>query len=169
MNNKIFIFVIMLCLFHCDSSTKSNNEILGELKSFSNCKMLNKVTGLSKIVETLPDTLAGIEYHYDGKSKLTLTHINAGFNCCPEELYTEIIEDNNKITIEEFETSSLCDCNCLYDLLIVIDDINPGNYTLTFVEPYLPNENEIINFVLGLNEEDSGLITFNRRGYPWGE
>jgi len=165
---RIIVFLWILLIISCESNTQSKTEVFGELKSFSNCKLLNKITGLSKIVETLPDTLTGIEYHYDGKSKLTLTHINAGFNCCPGDLFTEIIEDNNEILIEECETSSMCDCNCLYDLTIEITDISPGNYSFTFIEPYLNEDNEIISFVLGLNDEDSGIITFFRKGYPWG-
>lgn len=166
--NTIILGLLLILFLSCEQNTKSNTEVFGDLKSFSNCKILNKVTGLSKIVETLPDTLAGIEYHYDGKSKLTLTHINAGFNCCPGELFTEITANNNQITIEEFETESVCDCDCLYDLFIEIDDIEPGNYSFSVLEPYLPENNENIYFILGLNKNNSGLITFKRHGYPWG-
>ncbi|MBN2280014.1 MAG: hypothetical protein JXQ65_05500 [Candidatus Marinimicrobia bacterium] len=161
--------LIILWIISCESNTHSKPEIFGEVESFSNCKYLNKRTGLSKIKETLPDTLAGIEYHYDGKSKLEMTHINAGFNCCPGIIFTEITEDNGDIIIEEFESEASCRCNCLYDLKIVIDDIQPGNYCFTFAEPYLPEGNKTITFILGLNEKNEGLVTFPRKGYPWGE
>ena len=59
-------------------------------------------------------------------------------------------------------------CNCLYDLTIIINDITPGNYAFTFIEPYRHDSDEIISFILGLNNEDSGLVTVDRNGYPWG-
>ncbi len=163
--------LIISFIISCESNTKSEAklELAGAISAFSGCKYLNKTTGLSKIIETLPDTLAAVEYFYDGESQLILTHINAGFNCCPGELYTEIINTDGDIMIEEFETEAACKCNCLYDLKIVIDDIVPGNYSFTIIEPYLPDDNEIITFVLGLNNEDEGIIKFKRRGYPWGE
>ncbi len=171
---RLYLAVLFLCIsfiISCESNTKSEAklELAGAVTEFSDCKYLNKATGLSKIVETLPDSLAAVEYYYDGENQLILTHINAGFNCCPGELFTEIFENNGDIIIEEFETEAACKCNCLYDLKIIIDDIKPGNYSFTIIEPYLPDDNEIITFVLGLNEKDEGIIKFKRQGYPWGD
>jgi len=162
--------MIISFIISCESNTQSRSEkiLFGSVTEYSGCKNLNKTTGLSKNLEILPDTMAAVEYFYDGKSRLILTHINAGFNCCPGELYAEVSEDENDIIIEEFESEATCKCNCLYDLKILITNIKPGNYSFTVIEPYRYEDNEIITFVLGLNEEDRGLIKFKRRGYPWG-
>ncbi len=167
---SVIIFMIVSFIISCESNTKSKiePELKGHLDTFSECKILNKSTGLSKIVSILPDTMAAIEYHYNGENVLTLTHINAGFNCCPDSIYTEVSIEENDIVIEECEKESGCHCNCLYDLVIVIENIQPGNYSFTFIEPYLNEDNDIITFILGINDEKEGVIKFNRDGYPWG-
>ncbi len=114
----ILICFALMLFISCESNTKSEAKLklAGAVTEYSGCKYLNKTTGLPKIVDVLPDTLAAVEYYYDGENQLILTHINAGFNCCPGELYTEISENDGDIIIEEFETDAACKCNCLYDL-----------------------------------------------------
>jgi len=110
-----------------------------------------------------------VEYSYNNETKtLSLKHINAAFNCCPKDLYVEVLKDENTITIEETERSQDCTCLCLYDLDIEVYSIDYGEYTIKFKEPYIADEYEL-NFRINLNDEMIGSYCLSRNIYPWTE
>jgi hypothetical protein len=109
-----------------------------------------------------------IEYEYDGEDVLLLTHVNAGFNCCPE-ITADITIVDNIITIEEIEISGDCDCLCLFDVYYEIINLEPGEYTILVVEPYLHEDEEILEFTVDLSSSTSGSYCVDRYHYPWGE
>lgn len=135
----------------------------GSLIGMSDCNILG--TGL-----TPPDSSSFkdcIEYQYDGESILTLQHVNAGFNCCPE---IEIVFhfEGSVITIEQIELSAACDCDCLFNLDYQIENLSPGAYTITVVEPYTIEGDDPLEFDVDLSTAATGSYCVYRYHYPWG-
>jgi hypothetical protein len=120
---------------------------------------------------TLPDSTPPdqdcMEYEYDGESILLLKHVNAGFNCCPE-IAADITIEDNVITIEEIEISGVCFCLCLFDIDYEIRNLPPGEYTITVIEPYVEEGDEIFEFTVDLISSPSGSFCVYRDYYPWG-
>lgn len=155
-------------IFSCQKNNEpatTNNIITGKLVSNSDCKSNLKSSGL---YGNLADTLSCIEYVYDNtKNQLYIKHVNAGFNCCPGNLYCQFNLVGDTIFIEEFETTALCNCNCLFDLEIEIDGVMPQHYILAFIEPYAGNETKIM-FGANFGSSASGSYCVTRKNYPWG-
>jgi len=129
-------------------------------------------TGCKELFDTNNTKRAGkddcIEYLYDGSNTLTITHTNAAFNCCPGNLTVNTTISNGVIMIEENETEASCFCNCLYDLSYKIINIQPGNYTIKVIEPYIGSNAVKLEFSANLNNSASGKHCVNRTTYPWG-
>jgi hypothetical protein len=152
----------VFCLFafiRCEENL-IGKRLSGKLISNTDCK--------TSLKSNYPDTLSCMEYAWDASDNtLSLTHINAGFNCCPESLYCKISLSNDTIYIQEFEKKALCDCNCLYDLSIEINDITAKTYILHVIEPYAEGLDPLC-FTINLNANKSGLYSVVRKQYPWG-
>jgi hypothetical protein len=109
-----------------------------------------------------------VEYNYNETSnKLIFNHINAGFNCCPQGFYCNVSLKNDTIIVEEFENSSLCDCNCLYDLEIELKGVEAKKYQIKFIEPYCGNQAKL-EFPVDLASLEQGSYCATRTNYPWG-
>ena len=104
---------------------------------------------------------SGCKEFPEAEHVLSLTHINAMFNCCPE-IGADISIDSNTITIEEIEFSGICDCLCLFDLEYRIPDLPPGEYRIIVLEPYLPNGDEPVDFIVDLVSSPSGIHCVSR-------
>jgi hypothetical protein len=98
---------------------------------------------------------------------LIFKHINAGFNCCPEGFYCNVSLKNDTIVIEEFENSSLCDCNCLFDLDIEVKGVETKTYQIKFIEPYCGDQAKL-EFPVNLAVLKDGIFCVTRTRYPWG-
>jgi len=109
-----------------------------------------------------------VEYDYDGRSLLRLKHINAGFNCCPGTVSADIEISGDTIRIKEKESSSLCDCSCLYDLRYEIIGLDRGTYRISVVGPYQPEGDPPLIVLLDLEHANSGSACVDRTRYPWG-
>lgn len=110
-----------------------------------------------------------IDYNYDGQSVLSINHINAGFNCCPEELLAEFEIENGVITITESENldNGGCYCLCLFDFDYEIRNLPPGRYTIRVIGMYL-GDDDPIEFTVDLPAEPySGQYCVYRDHYPW--
>jgi len=167
----IFLFTFFAALFYsCEELFNSNADesaipVTGEVVDKSSCKYGLKMT--SGIYE-VPDSISVVEYEYDiSEHILYLTHINAGFNCCPDSLYCLVKNARDTIKIEEFEKNASCRCNCLYDLDIEIEGVLPRIYFLAFIEPYAVNMDSI-GFGVNLAENSKGSFSVIRKNYPWG-
>ncbi|PID89479.1 MAG: hypothetical protein CSB01_01755 [Bacteroidia bacterium] len=145
-----------------DDNPSENTEFSGQLTEHSECKNLEFIS----VREETPDTLSCVKYSFND-DKLVLKHINAGFNCCPDSLYVNASLNGDTIVIEEYETSMLCDCNCLYDLDIELKGIEAQKYHIKFVEPYVTNQEKIF-FDINLENNGEGKFCVIRKGYPWG-
>ena len=133
----------------------------GTLVNYTGCKEFYN--------SSAPPTQDCIEYRYDGENVLFLKHVNAGFNCCPDELMANITIENNLITIVENESlvSGGCDCLCLFDVYYELRNLTPGEYTLRVGELYLMPGDELLNCTVDLCSTPSGSYCVERNHYPW--
>ena len=139
------------------------SDAYGTLTDMTGCKSM-------AVGETRADTPSDedcMEYQYDGEGFLSIRHINAGFNCCPE-IAPEISIEGNVITIDEIEIEGLCDCLCLFDLDYEINNLPPGVYTIHVIEPYVVEGEEPLIFIANLTSPASGQHCVDRHYYPWG-
>ena len=160
-NIALLSFFIVFLNFACNNEIENQPpEFSGKLINHTDCKHLK-----SSISE---NNQSCVEYVFDhANNKLLLTHINTGFNCCPDSLWCTISKTGNKIIIEEFEASQGCKCNCLYDFKIEIEGVEQGKYTIQFIEPYRGEQEELI-FEVDLSESSTGSFCVTRNIYPWG-
>jgi hypothetical protein len=160
----IFIGVLSLPLVNCDEKKMAPTQIGGSLVNHSSCK--SSKSGL--ILNDVPDSISCINYMYDKDSKtLSLSHLNAGFNCCPESLYCKISINADTIMIEEFEKNNACDCNCLFDLDYELSGVEKKSYFLKFTEPYALDQEPLL-FEIDLSAQIEGSYCVTRTQYPWG-
>jgi hypothetical protein len=155
-------------IISCYKKDDSDKQLIitGQLISNSTCK--NDLKSSSQIVET-PDSFSCVDYSFDyKKNKLTLKHINAGFNCCHDSLYCIIELKGDTILIQEFEKIALCECNCLYDLDIDINGVESKKYQVKIIEPYVSEQNKL-EFEIDLTKDSIGNYCVTRNQYPWGE
>lgn len=136
----------------------------GTLVSHAGCKQFAS-EGLATATPQDQDCLF---YRYDGADVLQIDHINAGFNCCPGEITAVITIEDDVITIAESEEGGYCDCNCLFDIAYEITGLDPGTYTIRFVEPYVAPEDDPLECVIDLAATSEGSCCVERTRYPWG-
>jgi hypothetical protein len=110
------------------------------------------------VADSIPSNQECMEYSYDGEGVLLLKHINAEFNCCPESITADISIEDSVITIEEHESfanGKLCTCLCLYDLDFEIRNLEPGEYTIKVISPYIHPNKELLEFTITLSSSPS--------------
>jgi len=161
------ISILLVCLLRASScSFFSDKSPEGRLLRHSDCKsFIEGSHNLSNYDH--PPSEECLEYHYDGHGVLTLKHINAGFNCCPGTISADIVFRPGEIIIKEKEASSLCDCNCLFDLDYQLIHIRPGVYRISVKGPYQPESDPPLEFVVSLTQPVSGTFCVPRSQYPW--
>jgi hypothetical protein len=169
MKAKVFFLVPIIAFFifalSCTDEPTSESKDLQlsiQLKSDSGCKHLKSSTINASAFESC------IEYSFNQENKkLTLKHINAGFNCCPESLWCTVVYRNDSIIVQEHEKNMSCNCNCLYDLNMDISGVKAGAYKFRLIEPYLGTQLPI-TFTLDLKTKPQGSFCVSRTNYPWG-
>jgi hypothetical protein len=129
--------------------------------------LTNQTTCKNQNLSEPPSNQDCIQYQYDGIQNLTLTHQNAGFNCCPE-IATNITINNQTIIIKEIELSGPCNCSCLFDLDYQIINLPPATYTINIEEPYILPEDQKLEFTINLTNSSTGSHCIERNNYPWG-
>jgi hypothetical protein len=158
--------IIGILAVSCDYENESEQQqdIHGQLTGHSECKSSMALRN----TEETADSLSCVEYSYDAASnRLTLHHINAGFNCCPGNLSCAVTMRNDTILIAESEEHYLCDCDCLYDLDIEVNGVENRKYLIKFSEPYLGDQEPLI-FEADLPASAAGSYCVVRFQYPWG-
>lgn len=165
---KLFLYFLFLSAIIISCSSENENpeemDLTIRLMGTPNCVYLKSSTDLNDI----PESQSCIEYAFDKDAgKLILKHIHAGFNCCPESLWCTVGYRNDTIIIEEFEKQMGCKCNCLYDLDLEVEGIEPGKYQLQIIEPYLSNQQPLIGLI-DLYTLKQGSFCVTRSNYPWG-
>jgi hypothetical protein len=158
------ITAFMLIVSCKDDKDPVTNEITGSLVHNSNCKTFKSSDRNSEI----PDSLSCVNYAYDTLNHdIIMKHINAGFNCCPGGLSCEVTTHNDTIIIRESEKEQGCNCNCLFDLDIKFQNVDPNKYIVKFIEPYAEGQEELV-FEMDLTSINEGEYCVVRKGYPWG-
>ncbi len=116
-----------------------------------------------------PSDQSCIEWdYYAAGGYLNLTHVNAGFNCCPT-LDISVDIEAGTITLHEVETLGECDCLCLYELSFGVANLSPGIYHVIAEEPYVKGDMEPLDFTIDLTETPNGEHCVTRTVYPWGD
>lgn len=164
-NIGLIAMVVSLCL----CTTGCNDEAQAPADHPQATGSLVRIEGCKS---TLTNTTAGsacMRFTYDAAArKLLLTHVNAGFNCCPEQIHAAVTVKDGTIRIAESEAGPNCRCNCLYDLDIVVENVPPQAFTVTVDEPLLDSNEVRMEFPIDLTSETSGEHCVPRRSYPWG-
>jgi hypothetical protein len=160
------VFMLALACIGCDEEEAdpivADPDISGNLVQVVGCK-----SGFS---QSSADRSQGcVQFTYDATSrKLTLVHVNAGFNCCPEEIKADVTVDNDTIRIVESQRGPNCRCDCLFDLHIVVENVPPRTFGV-FVEEPLRNQQDVpIDFTIDLAKDTQGEHCVARNFYPWG-
>ena len=157
--SKSLLIIVAILFFGCDAENPVGN-LTGSLVDHSEC--LLKTTENTQV----PSSQSCVSFTYANQT-LFLTHYNAGFNCCPGTLAASFNLQNDTLYVLESESEPLCDCNCLYDLEMEVNQLNPGTYILKMVEPYISDPSEVLVFSFNLNDSTSGTFCVDRNNYPW--
>ncbi len=161
---KILLGISLLVGMFLMSCEKESSNI-GGLINHTDCKDFSLKN--THINDYGTDTSC-VMYSYNSQDKkLNLKHINAGFNCCPDKLFCEIDILADTVRIEEREKDALCSCNCLFDLDIVVNNIELEKYYIIFDEPYCGDQDKIM-FEIDLTKDITGKFCVHRTVYPWG-
>jgi hypothetical protein len=166
------VLILVLCIPGC--SQKGGDPFRlpppapGKLIEYTGCKNFLDYP----IVDPIGSNQDCLVYDYDGAGRLALTHVNAGFNCCPGEITADITIDDAVITIVEHESQSACRCLCLNDLQYEFTDLDPGVYTIRVVEPYVGEpygspSDEPLECTIDLTAAVEGQFCIERNHYPW--
>ena len=142
------------------------NEKAGRIINHTECK--NTVGEIQELISASNEC---VTYNYSMNYQVVLlTHINAGFNCCPEKISASYYFPGDTIKIMEKQAKAGCRCNCLYDINYEIRNIKPGIYHLEIYGPITDGINKPqFSCVLNIpNDIDSTFCNF-RGFYPWEE
>jgi len=118
--------------------SSASNAPAGSLVDIVGCKQYSGIpenAGEKATGASIPPDMDCMAYIYSSGT-LFLTHINAGFNCCPV-IDADIDISDSVITITEIEVQGQCYCLCLFDLFYEISDLPPGEYLIIVNEPYV--------------------------------
>ena len=160
MKTRLFaLYIIVLCLCVGCNDDLPDQSLNGTLS----CNMQCKYDSGEKTLHNF----TSVDYSYDSDTKtLTIKHINAGFNCCPDSLIAYFILSQNTLFINEIENNPKCNCNCLYDLNFIIQGVDPSTDSLWFIEPNIGTQNTL-RFGIDLSNKKQGTVTLKRTQYPW--
>jgi hypothetical protein len=159
---KLLILVPLLVLFSCSR----NNHYQGEFFVTFSSDMTCHSGGDLKSDNPSPETSC-IKYTYVGDSLLTLSHLNAGFNCCPENFAVDIEVKGDSLIVREEDVKQLCRCNCLYNLDILVHNLPADTYHVRIVEPYVQGDEARLVFDLHLKSETEGQFCVTRPEAWW--
>ncbi len=159
-------FTVPASGMHCVDRGEQPEEPVGKIMKYTGCKVFDM---LDSIAETPPDQDC-LQYQWDGGGTLDLKHINATLNCCPV-VAAEITFEGFHITITELDSLFMggCDCLCLFDIDYRLYSLPPGEYTITVVEPYKPQGEEVLEVTVDLTAPTSGIHCVDRYTYPWND
>ncbi|MCP4685716.1 MAG: hypothetical protein GY867_09755 [bacterium] len=134
----------------------------GSLTSQTGCKTWSSTTATDPVTADQ----SCIVWNYNGIGTLALSHINAGFNCCPT-LDVTVDVAGGTITLREVETLGECHCLCLFDLEFEVLNLPPGGYRIIAEEPYVDEGMNAVDFIVDLSQTPQGVHCVERTTYPW--
>ncbi|MBN1274499.1 MAG: hypothetical protein JXB26_19735 [Candidatus Aminicenantes bacterium] len=155
-----FGLLLILVIFSCKQGNDVSDAV-GSLVNYNGCKSFSSGSGNFQSYTQNQECLEYIA----GNGILYLKHINAGFNCCPAEIFADVSFKNGEIIIEEHEAEQGCFCLCLFDLDYEIRGLEPGLYTVKIIGPYM--NDVIFTCAINLFDSASGCFCIERDYYPW--
>jgi hypothetical protein len=156
--------VLMSAAILLSGCERYGERITAEVIDHTGCKSLKS----GSVDGTTPDTLSCINYVFEASSgTLQITHINAGFNCCPGKLTCHAEVAGDTLFIKENEQSAACSCNCLFDVNLTVRGLESREYIIQILEPYCGKQEKLIAHV-NLAETPAGSFCATRKLYPWG-
>lgn len=153
----------------CKKSSNTDVPASGVMVTVEGCKQSAAVPASGTVNAVAPGAEDCIQYEYDGQGGLKLTHINAGFNCCPGQISADIQIAGNVITIRESESEAGCHCLCLYDVFYDFINLQSGTYVFKLIEPYKEEGDQTFEFSLNLSAASQDVICIQRNYYPWSQ
>jgi len=163
---RILFFLFLIGLLISCTKVPENPVVMNPTIRLLGIPQCNHLKLANAIAET-HNSQSCVEFVFDQESKkLSLKHLNAGFNCCPESLWCTVVYRNDTIIVQEYEKSLGCKCNCLYDLNLELEDIEPGKYQLRMIEPYIGTQQSLV-CLLDLQTKKQGSFCVSRTNYPW--
>jgi len=159
-----FLFLLGL-IFMCTSESENPTEMKLAIRLLGTPQCIHLKSDENR--SETPDSQSCVEFAFDRDArKLMLKHLNAGFNCCPESLWCTVVFRKDTILVQEFEKHTGCKCNCLYDLDMEVEGVEPGKYQVQLIEPYLGTQQPLI-FSIDLLTKKQGSFCVSRTNYPW--
>ena len=65
--------------------------------------------------------------------RLTVTHLDATYNCCPDDIEVSLAVDEWLLVLTETEILvTPCDCMCCYEVESTVESLAPGEYTVEY-------------------------------------
>lgn len=134
-SSVIFIITLLLAASCSDKSSTGQDgpEPQGSFIGHSSClRDISPDKGISDWDQVC------IEYSYDGLSTLTITNLEAWYNCCLDSIACRIENSHRKVTIYEYEYMwhGGCDCRCPYNLEYLVENVPPGEFTIRLYPDY---------------------------------
>ncbi|MFH0762001.1 MAG: hypothetical protein V2A67_10915 [Bacteroidota bacterium] len=146
-------------------------EIFGDrpVTISSSCDLVCKKGGGDPLKgsDPAPDQTC-VVYSFDDDSTLTMMHYNAGFNCCPEKILTDVRVEGDSLIITEKGKEVGCKCNCLFHVELKVYNLKPRTYHVRFEEDlFVPDSSRLV-FDINLKNTPGGNACVTRSAYPWG-
>lgn len=121
--HKIHIILVCFIVFwgcsKADKSVKLEDQVLKTLElTHTNCKQLKSAS---------PEEY--IEYQTTEDNFLSIKHVNASLNCCPDSILVVSGIKDGKLNYTVCHKAIYCNCNCYYDLNCKIGPLEYGKYT----------------------------------------
>ena len=159
---NVFVFCFLLIGISCG---RDDEPVLDPEMTSSSDMVCKYQEPLKEETPSSNETCVFWEYNDDGL--FTMTHYNAGFNCCPEAILTSMTVSGDTIYIVERDSLQLCRCNCLYDIDFVISNLQAKKYVVSFDEPFVTDPKVPLVFEVDLEAGESGKYCEYREFYPW--
>jgi hypothetical protein len=65
-----------------------------------------------------------------GDGALTVSHLAAPYNCCSEVVMEAVLEGDTIEVTERIANDELCHCTCEFDLMVELEGLTAGDYTV---------------------------------------
>jgi hypothetical protein len=158
----LFVLVIAAITLSCERQNANSGTLSVSVASDMVCKSSEALKNNNPVPES-----SCIRYSYDGDSLLSMTHFNAGFNCCPEKFAVDIEVKGDSLIIREGENRQGCKCNCLYNLDIKVHNLPADTYHVRIAEPYVNFPMPQLIFDIDLKKVQAGEFCATRAENWW--
>ena len=162
-------FGVAMMILGCNGSSSSPSPKSTDHKvTVSECQKDKNTRSFATATNGIVDNRhTHIAHHYENGT-LTLTHHNVAFNCDKRGIGATAKIEGDSITITERQnlpTGGGMRCMCLYDVAIILEDIEAKSYTINYDDGISTD----IHFSVDLSEMPDGVKSFARTEYPYAQ